>query len=208
MRVDARVRSASGGGGIERQRRRGNDAHGVAGKDADRTGAARGCRRRQEGSQRRAAARSRRARRGGGPRRGARPAVRSDRRRPAPDRRPGCRTPPASRRAPGAAWAASRPPLMAENSLRMAFITRDRRARGEKRAVDRLLVLERQTSRRGRQQRRAAARDQRDDEVVRAEPGDARHQPTRREVARKIGHRMGGFDDFDAIGSERRSRSG
>ena len=100
----------------------------------------------------------------------------------------------------GAASAASRPPLMALISLRMRFITRDRHAGGEQRAGGLLLVLKAHAGARRGQQRGAAARDQRDDQIVGAEAVHLGHHAAGGEEAGLIGHRMGRFDDLDLAG--------
>ena len=77
----------------------------------------------------------------------------------------------------------------------------DRRAGGEEDAVDLLLVLESEARCRLRQQGRAAAGDQRDDQIVVAEARDLFHHAAGGEKAREIGDRVGGLDDFDALAS-------
>ena len=75
----------------------------------------------------------------------------------------------------------------------------DGRARAQQRAGHRLLVRERQPRRRQRQQRRGAARDQAQHEIVRPR-GPATIASMRRAAARAgcVGHRMGGLDHLDA----------
>ena len=75
----------------------------------------------------------------------------------------------------------------------------DRRARSQQGGVHGLFVRKRQAGRGKREQRGAAARDQRDHEIVGAEPLDQRaYAPGRRNAAR-IGNGMGGLDDLDAL---------
>ena len=97
----------------------------------------------------------------------------------------------------GCAAAARRPPLIAERCLRTAFICVDVGARGEQRAVDRLLVLEREPGGRQREQRRGAARDQAQHQVALARlPGIVEHA-ARGGAARGVRHRMRRLDHLD-----------
>ena len=74
----------------------------------------------------------------------------------------------------------------------------DRRAALEQRLVDGLLLLERDAGCGQRQQRRAAARDQAQHEVVGGEPLRELRDALRGTPAGFVGHRVRGFDDFDA----------
>ena len=76
----------------------------------------------------------------------------------------------------------------------------DRRAGFQKRAVHRLLVGQSQTRCRQREQGRAAAGDQAEDEVVGREPGDPIEDPPRGCFASGIRHGVGRLDDLDARG--------
>jgi len=71
-------------------------------------------------------------------------------------------------------------------------------AAGQQRAVDGALVVQRQAGRRSDQQRGAAARDQRDDQVVSAQAGHLGGDALRGGEAGGVGHRVRGLDDLDA----------
>ena len=75
-------------------------------------------------------------------------------------------------------------------------------AAGQQRAVDRLLVGQRQAGDRGGEQGGGAARHQRDDEVVLGQALDALQQSFRAAFAVFVGHRVGGFDDLDLAGRD------
>ncbi len=74
---------------------------------------------------------------------------------------------------------------------------RDRRARCEKRPVQRRLVLEPEPVRRRRQERRAPAADERHDEVVPGEPCDGGQKRPGRRHAGRVGHGMRGLEDAE-----------
>ena len=76
----------------------------------------------------------------------------------------------------------------------------DRRAGFQQRAVHRLLVGQSQPRCRQREQGRAAAGDQAEDEVVGREPGDQVEDPPRGCLASGIRHGVGRLDDLDARG--------
>ncbi len=88
---------------------------------------------------------------------------------------------------------------MAAHAIHLA----DRRARLEQRAIDVLLVVEREAVRRQREQRGAAARDQRDHEIVGGEAANHREHAFRGSEAGCIGHRMRGLDDLDSLARHR-----
>ena len=75
----------------------------------------------------------------------------------------------------------------------------DRRARAEQRAIDRLLVFQRDARRRQRQQGGAAAGDQRDRQIVFAEPLHGVQNAPRRGATGGVRHRMRRFDQVDAV---------
>ena len=78
----------------------------------------------------------------------------------------------------------------------------DRRARCEQGAVDRLLVLEGDPLRRHGKQRRAAARDEAEHEVVLGQSLHQLENALRRLAARRIGHGMGGLHHFEPLSGQ------
>ncbi len=78
----------------------------------------------------------------------------------------------------------------------------DRRAGGEQGAVHRLLVGERQAGRTQRQQRRSAARHQRQNQVVRAQSAHPLQQAPRAALAVGVRHGMRGLDHLDPRGGD------
>ena len=91
------------------------------------------------------------------------------------------------------------PPLHSAEVLPHDVHLADRCARGEERIVDGLLLGEADGAGRLHQKRRAAARDQRDHEVVRSEADDQLQHPRRSLEAASVGHRMRRLDDLDAL---------
>ena len=76
----------------------------------------------------------------------------------------------------------------------------NRSAAGEQRAAELLLVFEGDPGRRQREQRRSAAGDQRQHEVVFGQPGEGLvAHALRRVAAARVGHRVGGFDDLNVL---------
>ena len=92
--------------------------------------------------------------------------------------------------------------------LAHAIHLRDRRAAFEQRPVDLLLVGEGQAGGGERQQRRGAARDQAEHEIIGREPAHRRQDARRRRRTRRVGHGMGGLDHLDMLGRRRHGRSG
>ena len=84
---------------------------------------------------------------------------------------------------------------MAAHAVHLA----DARARLQQRAVDRLLVVERQVSQRGDEQRRAAAGNEAQHEIVAAESRHRIEHAPRGGDARGIRHRVRRFDDLDSL---------
>ena len=78
-----------------------------------------------------------------------------------------------------------------------AIHLRDRRARAQQRPVHRLLVRQRQPFRRQRQQGRAAARNQAQQQIVGAQVPGGIEDARRRRRANLVGDGMGGLDDLD-----------
>ena len=70
----------------------------------------------------------------------------------------------------------------------------------QQRAVDRALVVERQARRRRGEQRRAAAGNEAQHEIVGGQALHAFENAQRRLFPRGVRHGMGGFDDLDALG--------
>ena len=79
---------------------------------------------------------------------------------------------------------------------------RDVGAGGEQRAVHRLLVLERDPLGGESEQRRSAARDQAEHQVVRPGALGQREDAPRRVPAARIGHRVRGLDDLDPLAGD------
>ena len=73
-------------------------------------------------------------------------------------------------------------------------------ARLEQRLVHRLLVFEAHAFRGQREQRRAAAGDKTEHEVVLGQPLDQLEDALRRVAAGGVGNRVGGLDHFQALG--------
>ena len=73
----------------------------------------------------------------------------------------------------------------------------DRRAGGEELPVDLLLVGKRQADRRSGEERRTAARNERQDEIVGSESVHEAGHAQGRVPAPRVRHRMGGLDDLD-----------
>ena len=99
----------------------------------------------------------------------------------------------------GAAASASRPPLIAERCFLHAIHFGDVGAALQQRAIDRALVLEGQAGGRRGEQRRTAAGDEAEHEIVGVQIVHAFENAQRRFFARGVGHGMRGFDDFDAL---------
>ena len=95
--------------------------------------------------------------------------------------------------------AASRPPLMRDRCLRTQFISPMCGARFEQLLVDALLVGQRQAFGRQREQRRAAAGDQAQHQVVGREALRQRQDALRPPQPGLVRHRMRGLDDLDAL---------
>jgi hypothetical protein len=73
----------------------------------------------------------------------------------------------------------------------------DRGAALQQRPVDRLLLVEAHALGRQGEQRRGAAGDQAEDEIVLAQAAGERANPCRGTTAGFVGHRMGRLDDLD-----------
>ena len=106
----------------------------------------------------------------------------------------------------GNAAAASRPPLIAE-MLAHAIHLANGRAAGEQRPVHRLLVRQRQPGGGKTEQRRAAARNQGNDQVVLRQVLDHAENTFRRLLASQVGDGMRRLHDLDLSGIARRDRS-
>ncbi len=101
--------------------------------------------------------------------------------------------------APGAAAAASRPPLIAERCLRTVLISPIVAPERSKARVTCLLVRERQAGRGEGQQRRAAARNEADKLVIGPEAAREIEDALRGALAGSVGHRVARLDDLDPL---------
>jgi hypothetical protein len=72
------------------------------------------------------------------------------------------------------------------------------RCRREQRPVHGLLIGQRQSLGRQRQQRRSAARDEAQHEIILGQITDQREHPFGGSQTSRIGHRMGGLDDLES----------
>ena len=99
----------------------------------------------------------------------------------------------------GAAASASLPPLIAERCFRTQFISAMSAPLFSSARLIGALVVERETRRRRGEQRRAAAGDEAEHEIVGGQALHAFENAQRRLFPRGVRHGMGGFDHLDAL---------